>query len=153
VTVRLLRTFGARIGERTTFKGRVYVDNAYQDQDSRGDFSNLVIGDNCYVGDGVYFDLAGRIEIEDDVVISAGASFVTHADCNRSPFLDQAFPRRCEAVRVGHGAWIGLRATLLAGARVGERTLLAAHSLLLDTAEPESLYVGAPARKARGLRP
>jgi len=51
ISVKLLRAFGARIGERTTVKRTIYLDNVYRDKNSTGDFSHLKIGENCYVGD------------------------------------------------------------------------------------------------------
>ena len=74
VSVRLLRAFGARIGRRTTIKRSLFLDNVWEDENSAGDFSNISIGENCYIGDGVYFDLANKILVEDDVVVSGQVS-------------------------------------------------------------------------------
>jgi acetyltransferase-like isoleucine patch superfamily enzyme len=145
-TVRLLQAFGATIGARTKFKRSVMIDNAFEDKDSAGDFSHLKIGENCYIGDGVYFDLAGRVELENDVVIAGRASFVTHADCNRSAELAECFPRVCAPVKIEQGAWIGFGATVLAGVTVGARSVVAAHCLLKDDAEPASIYAGVPGK-------
>lgn len=134
--VGLLRAGGASIGERTTIKGRLYLDNA--------ELSNLRIGENCYIGDGVYMDLAGPITIGDGAVLSAGVMLVTHQDANRSPVAER-YPRRCEPVTIGAGAWLGVRATVLVGVTMGERSILAAHSLLMGDTDADTLYVGAPA--------
>lgn len=151
VTVRLLRTFGATIGDKTTFKRGIVIDNAYEDQASTGDFSNLVVGKDCYIGTDVYFDLSNRIVIEDTAVISGRVSFITHADCNRSAFLNAVFPRKCAPVRVGRGAWLGFGCTLLAGSEVEENTLLAAGSLLSGRADSHCVYTGIPANCKRKL--
>lgn len=149
ITTTILRAFGARIGKNTTIKGSILVDNLYEDRNSSGDFSHLMIGNNCYIGEGVYFDLASKIIIEDNSVISAGAAFITHEDCNRSPILSEVFPRKCQDIRVGQGAWIGFRAILLCGAEVGDNAMIAANSLLRGKADAYSLYAGVPARKIR----
>jgi len=151
VTVRLLCAFGATIGEGTTFKRSVFVDNSYEDEHSAGDFRYIKIGKNCYIGDCVYFDLANEVVLDDNVVISGQVSFVTHADCNRSKYLEQLFPRRCQLIHVDEGAWIGFGATLLSGVTVGNHAVIAAHSLLRDDAEVKSLYGGAPAKKLKSL--
>ena len=150
-TVRLLQAFGATIGPRTKIKRAVMIDNAFEDKDSAGDFSHLKIGENCYIGDGVYFDLAARVELESDVVVAGRVSFVTHADCNRSADLAKYFPRVCEPVKIEHGAWIGFGATVLAGVTVGARSVVAAHCLLKDDAEPRSIYAGVPGRLKRRI--
>ena len=36
LTVRLLRAFGARVGNRTTFKRSLILDNTYEDENSTG---------------------------------------------------------------------------------------------------------------------
>lgn len=152
VSVRLLRAFGAAIGNHTTVKGSILFDNVERDENSTGDFSHLKIGDNCYIGDGVFFDLANEIVIESDAVIAGHASFITHAECRRSGYLSGMFPRRCEPVIVGSGAWVGFGATVLAGAIVGSNCAIGAHSLVLERTEPHCVYVGSPARKVRQLK-
>lgn len=151
ITVRLLRAFGATVGMQTTFKRGVIIDNAFEDQASTGDFSNLVVGNDCYIGDDVYFDLSNKVVIEDTAVISGRVSFITHSDCNRSVFLNAAFPRRCAPVKVGRGAWLGFGSTLLAGSDVGENTLLASSALLNTSADSHCIYAGIPATCKRKL--
>jgi acetyltransferase-like isoleucine patch superfamily enzyme len=141
--VALLKGAGARVGERTTIKGRLYVDNVWQDENSHG-FSHLQIGENCYIGDGVYIDLAAPVTIGDNVVISAGVSIVSHQDCNRSP-LAQRFPRRCEPVVIEDGAWLGVNATVLVGVTIGRESVLAAHALAMSDTKPGSVNAGVPA--------
>ncbi|CAH2030486.1 acyltransferase [Trichlorobacter ammonificans] len=151
ITIRLLRAFGATVGMHTTFKRGIIIDNAFEDQASTGDFSNLVVGNDCYIGDAVYFDLANKVIIEDTAVISGRVSFITHADCNRSVFLNTIFPRKCAAVKVCRGAWLGFGCTLLAGAEVGENTLLASGALLNGHANSYCVYAGVPAACKRKL--
>jgi len=89
------------------------------------------------------------IIIGNNVVISGGVSFVTHADCNRSEYLEKVFPRTCEKIRVEDGAWIAFKATILNGTTIGENSVVAAHSLLKDDVEKCSIYAGIPARKIK----
>ena len=145
-TTKILRAFGATVGDRTTFKRGLTLDNSFEDANSRGDFGHLVIGANCYIGDGVYFDLANRIELGDNVVLSGQVAILTHADCNRSPLLARRFPRQCLPVRVHDGAWLGFRATVLAGVTVGREAVVAANALLREHAGPRTLYAGLPAK-------
>ena len=151
ITVKLMRVFGAQIGEKTTIKRSIFLDNVYEDQDSTGDFSNLKIGNNCYIGDCVYFDLANKIIIGNNVVISGASSFVTHADCNRSIYLDKLFPRTCEEIIINDGVWIAFRSTILNGVVIGKNSVVAAHSLVMHNVEQYSVYAGIPAEKIRNL--
>jgi len=151
VTAKLLRAFGAKIGDATTFKRTIFLDNVFEDENSAGDFSHLVIGNNCYIGDCVYLDLADEIVIKNNVVISGQVSFVTHADCNRSKELKVLFPRTRGRIVVKDGSWIAFGATLLQGISLGERAVIAANSLVNKDVDDFSLWGGVPAVKIRDL--
>ena len=151
ITVRVLRSFGASIGSQTTIKGSVIVDNVERDANSTGDFSHLKIGNNCYIGESVFFDLANEVIIQNNAVIAGGVSFVTHAECRRSSYLSSKFPRKCAPIFVDSGAWVGFRATILPGVRVGSNSVIGAHSLLLRDSEPQCVFVGSPARKLKQI--
>ncbi|MDJ0674817.1 MAG: acyltransferase [Calothrix sp. MO_167.B42] len=151
ITVKLLRKFGATIGEKTTIKRSLLIDNAYEDEHSAGNFRYLEIGENCYIGDSVYFDLANKITLENNVVISGQVSFITHADCNRSKFLTQKFPRKCQLISVNNGAWICVRATILPGVTVGENSVVAANSLVKEDLKSFTVYAGLPAKNIKKL--
>ncbi len=151
LTVSLLRAFGAEVGQRTTIKRSLFLDNTYEDADSTGDLSNIRIGNNCYIGDCVYFDLSNQIIMEDNVVVSGRVSVLTHADCNRSEYLAEKFPRKSQPVRICSGAWIGFNATILPGSTVGRCSVVAANSLVRGDVEPKAVYAGVPAKKIRDL--
>jgi maltose O-acetyltransferase len=152
VTIRMLRSFGAKIGTGTTVKRTLFIDNAYEDENSVGDFRYINIGNNCYIGDCVYFDLANKIIMEDNVVVSGNVAFITHADCNRSKYLEQIFPRMCKPIKVNDGAWIGFGAIILSGVTIGHQSVVASKSLVLGDTEPRSLYGGSPAKKIKDLK-
>ncbi len=151
ISVRLLRSFGANIGGKTTIKRSIYLDNVYSDENSAGDLSYLKIESNCYIGDNVYFDLANEVIIENNVVISGNVSFLTHADCNRSKYLEKIFPRTCEKIVVEDGAWIAFGVTILNGVIVGSNSVVAAHSLVTKNVNAYCLYGGTPATKIKGI--
>lgn len=151
VTVRLLRAFGASVGADTTIKGALLLDNVQGNANSTGDLSHLSIGRNCYIGESVFFDLAAEIVIEDAAVLAGRVSLLTHAECNRSEYLSQVFPRQTAAVRIGSGAWIGFGATILHGVAIGSNTAIGAASVVIRSTGTESVYAGVPARVLRRL--
>lgn len=138
---------GANIGSKTRIKRTVYIDNAITDENSTGDFSNLFVGENCYIGDCAYFDLANKVCIKDDVTISGNVSFITHSDCNRSPYVTKKFPRDSGKIIVEDGSWIGFGATVMYDITIGRDSVVAAGSLLKEDTEPRSIYAGVPAQK------
>lgn len=151
VTAALLRVYGATVGEGTTFKGSLLLDNVYQDANSTADLRHLIIGSNCYIGEAVFLDLANRIVLGNGVVVSAHVALVTHADCNRSPSVAACFPRVCREVRIEDGAWLGLRSTVLAGVTVGPAAVVAAGAVVLRDVAAATLWAGVPARLVRKL--
>lgn len=147
----LLRTFGASVGAGTTFKCTLYLDNVAAEATGRTAFRNLRIGRNCYIGDCVYFDLAGEVTIADNSSIAGAVAFLTHADCNRSPELNRVFPRRVAPVTVSTGSWIGYGVTIMPGAAVGPNTAVAARSLIKGEVAGGAVHAGSPARLLRYL--
>jgi putative colanic acid biosynthesis acetyltransferase WcaF len=147
LTPSLLKAFGAKIGERTTFKRTVYFDNVTEDVNSARDFSHLEIGNNCYIGDGVYFDLAGQIVLGENVVVSARSSFITHQDCNRSPFLSKQFPRKCGSIVVKDNSWVAFQSCILHGVTIGPKSVVAAYSLVRSDVEELSIHGGIPSKQ------
>lgn len=151
VLVRLLKHYGATIGPGTTIKGALHIDNVWQDRDSTGDFSHLVIGRNCYIGIGACFDLANQVTLEDDVVVSGEVAFITHSEVNRSPVLAPQFPRESAPIVVGTGSWLGFRSILAHGVTVEPASVVAAGAIVTRGTHVSGLYAGIPARKVRDL--
>jgi acetyltransferase-like isoleucine patch superfamily enzyme len=149
----ILTGLGATIGAGTTFKGALVLENTSEDAHSAGDLRHLNIGRNCYVGEGVHLDLAHRIDVGDNVVISGRVTVLTHADCNRSTYLATHLPRICAPVTVRDGAWLGYGATIFPGVTVGAEAVIAAGSLLRDDAEPRWIHAGTPAKALRRVEP
>lgn len=145
LTAELLRQHGAKIGEGARIKRALYIDNAITDKNSTGDFSNLIIGSNTYVGDGVYIDLAGEVRIGKNVTVSGHTSFITHSDCNRSPWMAEQYPREQGPVIVESGSWIGFGASLMHSVTVAEKSLIASGAVLREDTEARTIYGGVPA--------
>ena len=146
MTQKLLKKYGALLGQHINFKGGIIIDNASKDQNATNDFSNLIIGNHCYIGKKVLFDLPGRIVIEDQAIISAGVSIFTHADCGART-MGQYFPRKTGTVVVGKGAWIGANSTILCGVNIGEKCVVGAGSVVTSSFGANEIIAGVPARK------
>jgi acetyltransferase-like isoleucine patch superfamily enzyme len=56
-------------------------------------------------------------------------------------------------VRIGAGAWIGVGAFVSKGVTIGEDSIVAAASVVVDDVPPSSLVAGNPARVVRTLEP
>ena len=145
-TDRFLRKYGSELGQHVNFKGGIIIDNASKDKDSTNDFRNLIIRDNCYIGKKVFFDLPNQILLEEEVVLGAGVSIFTHADCGRR-FMSQYYPRETGPVVIGRGTWIGANATILCNVKIGEKCVVAAGSVVTRSFGPNEIVGGVPAKK------
>lgn len=149
---RYLRLRRASVGPRVNIKPGLVIDNATGDQDATGDFRNLSIAAGCYIGQGVYFDLADRVTIGPQCAISAGVRFVTHQDCGARP-MSTWYPRERAPVEVGSGSWLGVGAILLHGVTLGPCCVVAAGSVVRDSFPAFSVVAGSPARLVKTLDP
>lgn len=147
----ILRRYGASIGRGVNFKDNIYIDNASGDQDARGDFSNLDIGNKCYIGKGVFFDLPDRVKIEDECAISAGVKIITHSDCG-ARIMSQWYPRQRGGVTIGYGSWIGVNAVILQGVELGKCCVVAAGSVVTQSFPDYSVVAGTPAKVVKTLK-
>jgi len=143
---KLLRKYKARLGQHINFKGGIIIDNASKDQDATNDFRNLIIGNRCYIGKKVFFDLPNEIIIENEVVISAGVSIFTHADCGNR-LMSNYIARKTGPVRIGKGTWIGANATILCGVHIGKQCVIAAGAVVTTSFDSNQIIAGVPARK------
>jgi len=141
----VLRILGATVGPRTSIASDICIQNAINRR-----CNNLSIGANVYIGPRCLFDLASKIIIEDDVVVSAQVSFVTHADVDNRP-LRRIFPRREGPIIVQKGAWLGVNTTVLHGVTIGGCAMIGAMSLVSKDVPPNSLSVGIPCKVIKWL--
>lgn len=132
---RILREFGAEVGDEVMFPGPITVVNA------NGDFSNLRIGNHCHIGADVLFDLADRITIEDYATLSMRAVVVTHIDVGPGP-LSERRPREVGPVTIGRGAYLGAGATVLHGVTIGKEATIGALAVVgRNVADGETVTV------------
>jgi len=109
------------------------------------DYSNLIIGNNCHVGKNCFFDLRGKVIIEDNVVVSMLVTFITHQDLNKSN-LRNLYPATFADIRIGKNAYVGAAVTILKGVTVGAFSVIAAGALVTRNVKTKSIAAGVPAR-------
>ena len=133
----LLKRFGASIGDRVSFAGPIFVENAHY----QGDFSKLHIGDNTYIGKNVFFDLTGEIKIHSNCSISANVVFITHSDPGERP-LRRSFSRIVAGITVGTGVWIGGNSVIMPGISIGECSAIGAVTVLTKDVDSHTRVLG-----------
>ncbi len=141
-----LRKLGATIGERVEMHSPLIIHNASAESDKH--YSHLVIGNDCYFGRDVFFDLKDRLIFEDCVTVSMRATFITHTDVGKSPVAHQLPPTQ-DSILLRHGVYIGAGATILQGVEVGEGAVIAAGAVVDESVPESAVYGGVPAREIK----
>lgn len=135
VRARMLRAFGARIGQGTIIRPTVHVEIPW----------NLDIKDGVMIGDHAILYALGTITIGERAVISQYA----HLCAGTHDYTDRTFPLLREPITIGPDAWIGSDAFVGPGVTVGHHAVLGARSSAYKNIEPEWICVGNPARPLR----
>ena len=138
----LLTKFGAKIDLNAQIYPPIIIDNAWV----TGDFSNLTIGKNVYVGREVFFDLSSQIIIKGNTAISGKTAILTHEDTGPTNLLSSCYPRKAEKVEVGSNSWIGFGTTILSGIIIGNFVVTGAGTVVTMNIPDYSLACGVPAK-------
>lgn len=113
--VRLLRTFGARIGRGVVIKQHVTVKFPWK----------LTVGNHVWIGERVWIDNLAQVTIGKHACISQGAYLCTGSHDWRDP----QFTLIARPIQIGMGAWVGARASLAPGAVMEDGAVLAMTAL------------------------
>jgi acetyltransferase-like isoleucine patch superfamily enzyme len=135
------RPCGVRIGNDTG----VYIESFFD----LGADGEVVVGDHCTLV-GPIFATNGRVVIGDRVLISREVLIADGA----APAPGGA--RRADAIApitVGDDAWIGTRAVLLPGARLGDGVIVGAGAVVDFEVPAYAVVAGNPARVVGWARP
>jgi len=128
----ILRAFGATVGAGSVIKPHVRI------KDPR----NLVVGDHCWIGEGVWIDNLAPVTLGDDVCLSQGAYLCTGGHDHTKPSFDLV----TGPITVGEQAWIGAKSVLLPGVTVGAGAVVAAGAVVTRDVPAGTIVGGNPAR-------
>ncbi len=129
--VRLLRLFGASIGEGVVIKPEVRVKYPW----------HLRVGNDCWLGEGCWIDNLTTVTLGDDVCISQGAYLCT----GNHNWSDPAFGLKVGSIRLHDGSWVGAKSFLAPGVIFGECAIAAAGSVVTKNIPPYEVHAGNPA--------
>ena len=102
----ILKLFGSVIGRNVIIRRGVRVHFPW----------NLLIGNDCWIGEEVWFINHDKITIGSNVCISQRAIICSSGHNYRSSSLEYAH----KPIRIKDGAWVCLDAKVLAGVNIGE---------------------------------
>ena len=144
----ILRLFGAKIGRNVRIKSPFLVHNADELDEI---YSNLIIGDNCYIGRDCIFDLKGKIIIENNVTISHRALFNTHLDTGHSIFIEESYSKKSGNILIGSGTYLGTNVTILHSVKIGSNSIIGSSSLVNKDISDNVRAFGIPCKENKKL--
>lgn len=121
---KVLILFGANIGKNVILRPRMRVQFPWK----------LTIGNNCWIGDGVWIHNQDLVTIGHDVVISQDCFITTGSHAHRKDMGLITKP-----IVVESGTWITSRCMLLGGTHVGKSSLIQPMAVVTGTVPPNSI--------------
>lgn len=131
----ILRTFGAEIGHGFVIKPRVNIKFPWK----------LVVGDHCWIGEGVWIDNLDLVTLGSNVCISQGALILS----GNHDFSKSSFDLIVKPIVMEDGAWVGAKAIVTQGIVLGSHSVLVAGSVASSNLEAFGIYRGNPAVKVK----
>ncbi len=126
----LLRGFGAKVGEGVVIKPDVNIKYPWF----------LTIGDDCWIGEGVWIDNLASVTIGSNVVLSQGAYLLTGSH----DYTKEAFDLMLGEITLEDGVWIGAKATVCPGVVCRSHSILSVGSVATKEMETYGVYQGNP---------
>jgi maltose O-acetyltransferase len=134
----LYRALGFKIGKASLSPHLTFKSN------------NVDIGDHVYINERCSFDNVDCVTIGDHVHVGPEVLFGTSSH-ERGDAISRAGGVILAPLVVSSGCWIGARAIVLPGVKIGEGCVVAAGAVVTKDCLPDGLYAGVPARRIRDL--
>lgn len=143
-----------RVGKRTICRGVLLCD---------GGLGRIEIGDLVYIGDDVIISTRECVRIGSRTMISHGVqifdndSHPINARERHEDYLNlvEGRPRThiipSSRVEIGEDCWVGANSIVLKGTKIGDRSVIAAGSVVTTDINDDCLAAGNPARIVRSL--
>ena len=129
--IKLLRLFGAKVGQGVLIKPSVNIKYPWL----------LEIGNNVWIGEGVWIDNLAKVTIGDNVCISQGAMLL----CGNHDYKKSTFDLIIGEILLEEGVWIGAKTVVCPGVTCKPHSILTVGSVASKDLEPYSIYKGNPA--------
>ena len=136
---RLLRLFGARVGKGVVIKPCVNIKYPWR----------LTIGDHAWLGEQAWIDNLADVVIGPHACLSQGAMLL----CGSHHYKKSSFDLIAQPITLEEGAWVGAKAVVCPGVRLGSHAVLAAGSVATRDIPAYAVAQGNPAeaKRDRGL--
>jgi maltose O-acetyltransferase len=108
-------------------------------------YRNLTVGEECWINIGCLFDLGSSIKIGDRVGIGHQVVILTSSH-HIGTRERRVGPLYVKPVEIGDGTWVGARAVIFPGVRIGPGAVIAAGSVVTGDVPANTIASGVPAK-------
>ena len=131
----LLRRFGAEIGKGVILKPKINIKYPWK----------LSVGKHCWIGEGVWIDNLGHVEIGANCCLSQGVMLL----CGNHNFSVSRFDLIVGDIRLEDGVWLGAKSIVTPGVTCQTHSVLSVGSVASNNLAAYSIYRGNPAEKIK----
>lgn len=122
-----------------------------------GQSQTMIFGENLNIGDFCHIASLERVEFGKDVLIGSSV-FISDHDHGAVTFSDLSIapaerPLISSPVVIEDNVWIGEKAVILKGVKVGRNSIVAAGAIVTKNVPPYSVVAGVPAKVVKSFNP
>jgi acetyltransferase-like isoleucine patch superfamily enzyme len=117
---------------------------------NRGDDGRIKIGNYCLICPGTRISAASEIVIGDNCMMANGV-YLTDSDWH--DIYDRTSTGRPAPITIENNVWLGDGVTVCKGVTVGENSIIGARAVVTNNIPPNTIAAGNPAREIRQLDP
>lgn len=106
---------------------------------------NVLINGDLYINQGCYINAMGGVEFGSNVVLSAGVKIVSSGlPLNSKQRVNINHVNK--KIKIGENVWFGVDSVVLGGVSIGDNSVVAAGSIVINSVPPNVVVAGAPAK-------
>ncbi len=122
----ILVLFGAKLGKSITLKPGIKIKMPWR----------LIVGDYSWIGEDVWIDNLSNVKIGDNVCISQGVYFCT----GNHNFKKKSFDLICKPIIIDSESWIGSKVIIGPGNKIGRGSVIKMGSIITKDIPPQSIF-------------
>lgn len=138
------------IGENVSI-GKLATLTAWDKYGNQFFSPSICIGNGTNIGEYVHISAINKILIGSNVLMGRWVTIVDNAhgntckdDLSIEPILRPLYSKG--NIIIGDNVWIGDKATILSGVKIGENSIIGANSVVINNVPENSIAVGCPAK-------
>ena len=136
-----------KVGDYTYYDDFESVENFEKNVKYHFDFTGdeLIIGKFCMIASDVQFIMNGANHLTEAI---SSYPFAVFGEWGDGAMQDKAYPFKGN-IEIGNDVWLGYRATIMAGVKIGHGAIVGSHAVVTKDVPPYAIVGGNPAKIIR----